>query len=39
VIRNVPVGRHVVRVSLIGHAPMEQTVEVSAGGTATITSR
>jgi TonB-linked SusC/RagA family outer membrane protein len=37
VIRNVPVGQRVVRVSLIGHAPMEQTVEVTSGGTTTIT--
>ncbi|HET7738338.1 MAG TPA: TonB-dependent receptor plug domain-containing protein, partial [Tepidiformaceae bacterium] len=37
VIRNVPVGQRVVRVSLIGYAPMEQTVEVTAGGTATVT--
>ena len=37
VIRNVPVGRQVVRVHMIGHAPMEQTVDVTAGGTTTVT--
>lgn len=37
VIRNVPVGSRVVRVQLIGYAPIEQAVDVAAGGTATVT--
>src|SRR5919108_1275958 len=37
VIRNVPVGQRVVRVHMIGYSPMEQTVDVTAGGTVTIT--
>ena len=35
-ILNVPVGERVVRAELIGHTPAEQTVTVTAGGTATV---
>ncbi|HEX6316295.1 MAG TPA: TonB-dependent receptor plug domain-containing protein, partial [Gemmatimonadaceae bacterium] len=33
---NVPVGQHRVRVQFIGHRPMDQSVNVTAGGTATL---
>lgn len=36
IIRNVPVGSHRVRVQLIGHAPNEQVVTVTAGVTSTL---
>jgi hypothetical protein len=39
VIRNVPVGNQTVRVQLFGFAPKEQTVSVTASGTARRTSR
>jgi TonB-linked SusC/RagA family outer membrane protein len=35
VIRNVPVGSHTVRAQLLGFAPKEQQVSVTAGGTVT----
>jgi TonB-linked SusC/RagA family outer membrane protein len=36
VLRNVPVGSQTVRVQLLGFAPQEQPVTVTAGGTATV---
>lgn len=33
---NVPVGQHRVRVQFIGHRPLDQAVNVTAGGTATL---
>ncbi len=36
-IRNVPAGQHTVRVQFLGFAPKEEVVNVTAGGTATIT--
>ena len=35
VLRNVPVGSHTLRVQMLGFAPKEQQVAVTAGGTAT----
>ena len=37
VLRNVPVGTRTVHVTMLGFGPMDQTVEVRAGETATIT--
>src|SRR5690348_4886909 len=36
VIRGVPAGAHTLRVQLLGYAAQEQTVNVTAGGTATV---
>ena len=36
VLRNVPVGSHTVHVTMLGFAPTDQTVQVTAGGTATL---
>ncbi len=35
-VRGVPVGSHRVRVQLLGYAPLEQSVTVTAGGTVSI---
>ena len=36
VLRNVPVGLQTVRIQLLGFAPLEQQVTVTAGGTVTL---